>query len=132
MEPLRWLGTIHTVQRSVKDRIDPPVGVREVRLPKGLAVTEAYAHEWVRFETYRGQRLTFSDKKRLSHLKAAATFSKFLRNSGHAGGVDSQSANRFAVSGAKHMRYYAQIQDQLIASEGPFEFRFGLKEEIDG
>ena len=132
MEPLRWQGTIHTVQRSVKDRIDSPVGVREVRLPKGLAVTEAYAHEWVRYETYRGQRLTYSEDEKIAHLRAASIHSQSLRKSGHGGDVDAAKANSFALSGVKHMRYYAKLQDQLIATEGPFEFRFGFKEEIDG
>lgn len=132
MEPLRWSGTIHTVLRSVKEPIIPPVGIRAAKPPKGLAITEEGAWEWVRYETYRGQRLTFSDEQRVAHLKASAAMSKSLQERGHSGGIDSQTANRLAVSGAKHQRYYAQLQDQLIASEGPFEFRYGIEAEIDG
>ena len=132
MEPLRLPGRIHTVLRSVQTLIVPPAGIRAVKPPKGLAVTEAQAHEWVRYETYRGQRLTHSEAVKIAYLRASSKHSAQLRRSGNAGGIDAARANQIALSGAKHQRYYAQLQDQLIASEGPFEFRYGIEAEIDG
>ena len=132
MEPLRWSGRIHTVLRSVQTLIYPPAGIRAAKPPKGLAVTEAQAHEWVRYETYRGQRLTYSDAEKIAYLKASSQYSAQLRWTDNAGGIDAARANRLALSGVHHQRYYAQLQAQLIASEGPFEFRYGIETEIDG
>lgn len=132
MEPLRWQGTIHTVLRSVHDPITPKRGNRAVKYPKGLVISEQAAHEHVRYETYRGQRITSSREDSHAWIKAAAAVSADLRARGQAGGIDATTANGYARRGVNHMRYYAKLQDQLIASEGPFEFRFGVKKEIDG
>ena len=132
MEPLRWQGTIHTVLRSVHDRITPVPGERAIAFPKGLASTEQQAHEWVRYETYRGNKFSDSSEHVRAWMKSAAAASAALRSRGQGAGIDAETANGYARTGAKHQRYYAQLQKQLIASEGPFEFRFGVKEEIDG
>lgn len=123
MEPLRWKGTVHTVLRSVHDKI-PLRNPGRLRPPAGVDADQAML--FVRNETYCGGRLTVENGRPGPQLRAE--FRQWIKDG--VLNITPEQAHEDHLRSQQLRKYYVRLQEELIFFEGPFEWKYGHEKTV--